>query len=172
MSSQGRVYWITGLAGAGKTSISKLLYAKLREQRDGVVLLDGDMLREAFGHDLGYSRADRYTNAMRYARLCRMLSEQGLDVVCATISMFHDCRAWNRKSIADYCEVYVRVSAATLMERNQKGLYAATGEGQKQARNVVGLDQAFEEPLQPDLVVDNDGQTPLEAIVAQIMQLP
>lgn len=172
MSLQGKVYWITGLAGAGKTSISQLLYSRLKERRDGVVLLDGDMLREAFGHDLGYSLADRYTNAMRYARLCRMLAGQGLDVVCATISMFHACRAWNRANIPDYCEVYVRASAATLAARNQKGLYSGGQEGKGQVRNVVGLDQTFEEPLQPDLVVDNDGQTRLEAIVAQILQLP
>jgi cytidine diphosphoramidate kinase len=170
LSLQGRVYWITGLAGAGKTSISQLLYARLKERSDGVVMLDGDRLREAFGHDLGYSPADRYTSAMRYAGLCRLLAEQGLDVVCATISMFHACRAWNREHIANYYEIYVRVSAATLAARNQKGLY--TGARQGQVRDVVGLDMAFEAPLQPDLIVDNEGQMPLEAIVAQILQLP
>lgn len=171
MSGQGRVYWITGLAGAGKTTISKRLYARLKERRDGVVLLDGDSLREAFGHDLGYSTADRYASAMRYARLCRMLAEQGLDVVCATISMFHACRDWNRAHIARYCEVYVRASAATLAARDQKGLYSSPAAGDDESPQVVGRGQPFEEPLQPDLVVDNDGQIVLEAIVEHILRL-
>jgi len=171
LSRQGSVYWITGLAGAGKTTISKRLYERLKERRDGVVLLDGDSLREAFGHDLGYSTADRYANAMRYARLCRMLSEQGLDVVCATISMFHACRDWNRAHIARYCEVYVRASAETLATRDQKGLYSGAAAGGDESQQVVGRGQHFEEPLQPDLVVDNDGLIGLEAIVDDILRV-
>ncbi|GBF74322.1 adenylyl-sulfate kinase [Paenibacillus sp. 598K] len=165
------MYWITGLAGAGKTTISKRLYAQLKERRDGVVLLDGDSLREAFGHDLGYSTADRYASAMRYARLCRMLAEQGLDVVCATISMFHACRDWNRAHIERYSEVYVRASAETLAARDQKGLYSGAAASVVESQQVVGRGQPFEEPLQPDLVVDNDGQRGLDAIVEDILRL-
>jgi len=115
---QGIVYWITGLSGAGKTTIGSLLYKKLRARKDNVVLLDGDVVRRAFGNDLGYTREDRHEMAMRYSRICRMLSEQGIDVVCCTISMFDDVRAWNRENIAEYREVYLRVSREVLAQRS------------------------------------------------------
>ncbi|ANY68226.1 adenylyl-sulfate kinase [Paenibacillus sp. BIHB 4019] len=170
MNEAGRVYWITGLAGSGKTTIGKQVYTRLKAQSDAVVFLDGDMLREAFGHDLGYSIADRYASAMRNARMCRMLALQGLDVVCATISMFHSCRAWNKANISHYYEIYLRVSKDTLITRNQKELYTGALNGQVQ--EVVGMDMDFEEPSQPDLIVVNEASASLDAIVNQILKLP
>ena len=76
----GMVYWITGLSGAGKTTIGTLFSKYLREKQKNVLFLDGDTLREVFGNDLGYSREDRFRCSMRYSRLCRLLSEQGQDV--------------------------------------------------------------------------------------------
>ena len=91
------VYWITGLAGAGKTTIGKLLYEKIREKESNTVFLDGDILREVFGNDLGYSKEDRRKCAMRYSRLCAMLQRQGMNVICCTISMLDSVRDWNRE---------------------------------------------------------------------------
>ena len=102
--NMNRVYWITGLSGAGKTTIGKKLYERLKEKNCNIVFLDGDILREVFGGDLGYSREERVKCAMRYARLCKMLVEQGLDVICCTISMFDSVREWNRKNIKGYID--------------------------------------------------------------------
>ena len=124
----GYVYWITGLSGAGKTSIGKSLYQKLKQKSPNTVFLDGDVLREVFGNDLGYTREERIKCAMRYARLCKMLQEQGLNVICCTISMFDCIRAWNRENIENYREIYVRVSMEVLKQRNQKGLYNTSTE--------------------------------------------
>ena len=87
----GTVYWFTGMAGAGKTTIAKIFYKNLKKKKQDVIFLDGDSLRKIFGNDLGYTRVDRKKRAMRNARLCQFLSEYGLDVVCDTISLFHDC---------------------------------------------------------------------------------
>lgn len=84
------------------------MYKRLCEKRDGVVFLDGDDLRAVFGNDLGYTAQDRKKSAMRNARLCGLLAGQGLVVVCCTISMFHDVRAYNRGNLAGYREVYVQ----------------------------------------------------------------
>ena len=84
----GNVYWITGLSGAGKTTIGKLFYHKLKQAFSNTVFLDGDVMREVFGADLGYTESDRRKCAMRYARLCDMLQKQELNVVCFKISMF------------------------------------------------------------------------------------
>src|SRR5271156_2375758 len=89
-TSTGRVYWITGLSGAGKTTVGRELWCRLRAAGHSVILLDGDTLREVIAEDLGHSTGNRRRSAMRNARLCRMLSSQGADVVCPTISLFHE----------------------------------------------------------------------------------
>lgn len=154
-----RVYWLTGLSGAGKTTIGRLWYEKLKTEGKTVVFLDGDELRQVFGDDLGFTEADRRKSAMRNARLCALLSGQGLTVVCCTISMFDSVRAWNRKNIPGYFEIYVKVSMKTLQQRDQKGLYSRGGQ------NVAGIHFQVEEPKTPDLVLENDGQrTPEEQV--------
>ncbi len=102
------MFWITGLPASGKTTIATLLVSRLRGRHSHAVLLDGDVLREVFEHDLGYSLEDRRRCARRYARLGRMLAVQGVHVVTATISLFEDVRRWNRAHLHRYVEVYVR----------------------------------------------------------------
>ncbi len=150
-----RVYWITGLSGAGKTTIGKIWHKELKEKKLPAVFLDGDELRRVFGDDLGYGEADRRKCAMRYARLCALLGGQGLEVVCCTISMFEEVHRWNRKHIPGYCEVYVKASLGTLRQRNQKGLYSHGGD------DVAGISLKIEEPKNPDIVLYNDGDVPL-----------
>lgn len=153
--NMGTVYWITGLSGAGKTTIGKQLYEKLLHKYPNTVFLDGDTLRKVFGDDLGYSKEERRKCAMRYSRLCAMLQEQGMHVICCTISMFDSVREWNRANICNYKEIYVKVSMDTLRKRDQKGLYS--GMTEEEQREVVGLHMEIEEPKCPDLVLENDG---------------
>lgn len=164
----GRVYWITGLSGAGKTTIGTQLYKKIKQDKQNIVLLDGDRLREVFGNDLGYSEADRLKCAMRYSRICKMLAEQGIDVICCTISMFDEIRDWNKTQIEDYIEIYVEVSMDILNQRNQKGLYEGADKGI--VEDVVGKDIKLQLPKSPDFIIKNDGvRTPLE-IADEIIQ--
>src|SRR5688500_8175924 len=104
--SGGKVFWITGLSGAGKSSVAQLLARRLRERGQAVVHLDGDVIREVLGLEkTSYDREDRKRLAGIYGRLCRAMASQGIDVICATISMFHDVRRWNRKNIPGYREI-------------------------------------------------------------------
>lgn len=157
------VYWITGLSGAGKTSIGKLLYENMKPKYPNTVFLDGDVLRKVFGNDLGYTRGERIKCAMRYARLCKMLWEQDLNVICCTISMFDDIRDWNRQNIANYREIYVRVSMEVLQKRNQKGLYKGGGQ-------VAGIHVNIEKPRNPDMILDNEGDVDLFELVDDIVK--
>ena len=162
------VYWITGLSGAGKTTIGKLFYEKLKEQHSNTVFFDGDTLRRVFGDDLGYTEEERRKCAMRYSRLCAMLQEQDINVVCCTISMLDSVREWNRENIHNYWEIYVKVSMETLQKRDQKGLYSGTTK--EKEKEVVGIHMKIEEPKKPDLILYNDGEKRPEEQVIEILQ--
>jgi glutamine kinase len=166
-ASMGRVFWITGLSGAGKTTVGRELCSRLRATGRPVSFLDGDALRAAIAEELGHSIADRQLSAMRNARLCRLLAEQGADVVCATISLFHEVQRWNRENIPGYREIYLRVPIHELRRRDSKGIYAGAQRGD--ACDVVGLDVPAEVPEAPDLVLDNYGALGVVAAVDRIV---
>ena len=158
MDNQGTVYFFTGLSGAGKTTVGGLFYRRLKATKPNAVYLDGDEIRVAFGEDVGYTQEERLRWAGRIFRVCKLLSDQGIDVVCCSIAMFDAVRRWNREHIPNYKEIYIRVKKETLIQRNQKGLYTA-------GCNVVGVDLPFDEPKSPDLILQNDGdRTPLELV--------
>ncbi|MDH5544007.1 MAG: adenylyl-sulfate kinase [Gammaproteobacteria bacterium] len=159
----GHVYWITGLAGAGKTTIGRLLHTHLQSIGQASVYLDGDVLREVFGHTQSHSLEQRRQLASQYGKMCHMLATQGIDVVCATISMFDDVRAWNRQEIRHYHEIYLKVPIDVLVQRDQKALYSRAIAGQ--VSNVMGIDIPVEEPKCPDLELLNDGAlSPLQIV--------
>jgi len=162
-ASPGRVFWITGLSGAGKTTLGRELSNRLRAAGHPVTFLDGDALRSVIAEDLGHSKEDRRRSAMRNARLCRLLAEQGADVVCATISLFHEVQRWNRENIPGYREIYLRVPLEELQRRDSKGIYAGA------RRDVVGLDVPAEAPEAPDLVLDNHGDLDVATAVDLIL---
>jgi phosphonate metabolism-associated iron-containing alcohol dehydrogenase len=169
-STVGRVIWITGLSGAGKTTLGNAVTVALRREGRNVLLLDGDDLRAAIAGKVGHSDAERRELADRYAQLCRFLSFQGTDVVCATMSLFHSVHKWNRANIRRYIEVYLKVDLETLIARDPKGLYRRALRGE--ASDVAGVDLAFEAPLTPDLVLENDVDLPdLSPLAAQVLAL-
>ena len=158
MSEKGTVYFFTGLAGAGKTTIGGLFYRRLREKKTNAFLADGDQVRNIFGRS-GYSTEARKDAARRGFRLWRELAEQGIDVVVCSIAMYHEIQSWNRENIENYKEIYIKVSRETLYRRDQKGLYTT---GRKE---VVGVDLPYDEPQNADAVVQNDGEKSPEEIV-------
>lgn len=161
MSEKGTVYFFTGLAGAGKTTIGGLFYRRLRMRKLNAFLADGDQVRSIFGRS-GYSTEARMDAARRGFRLWRELAEQGIDVVVCSIAMYDEIRNWNRENITNYREIYIRVSRETLFQRDQKGLYTT---GRKE---VVGVDLPFDEPRTADIIIQNDGIETPKAIVERI----
>jgi adenylylsulfate kinase len=107
---KGRVFWITGLSGAGKSTFASELARRLRETDNFIVVLDGDELREVFGSSAAsaenHGRLRRIALARQYAHLCRIISNQGATVVIATISLFREIHSWNRENLPGYFEIY------------------------------------------------------------------
>jgi adenylylsulfate kinase-like enzyme/SAM-dependent methyltransferase len=152
-ANSGAVFWITGLSGAGKTTLGTRLYYRLKSEGRIVVLLDGDVIKNLFSDEtVDYSKLGRKKRAYQYSRLCRLLSDQGIDVVCCTIAMFHEVREWNRSNIRNYQEVYIDVDFKDLLTRDAKGFYGIYKQGET---SMVGIDGDVELPKCPDTVIHN-----------------
>lgn len=161
---KGTLYFFTGLAGAGKTTIGGLFYRRLKARKNDVFLIDGDQTRLIFGRG-GYSTEERLKAARRQFMLCEVLTDQGIDVVCCNIAMYDEIREWNREHIENYKEIYIKVKMETLYRRDQKGLYSSG------TKEVVGVDLPWDEPKTPDVVIENDGDETPEAIVDRLEKL-
>ena len=165
MNEKGTVYFFTGLAGAGKTTIGGLFYRRMKAKKNDIVLLDGDQLRRlSFNKQSGYTTEERKKGAYYNFEMCHMLADQGIDVVLCSISMYNDCRAWARDHIENYKEIYIKVERETLYRRDQKGLYTS------KTKNVVGVDLLCEEPEHPDIIIQNDGGERPEEIVDRLVK--
>lgn len=166
---KGILYWITGLSGSGKTTIGNRLYYELKQKEENVVLLDGDVLKSIIGEDLGYTESDRRKRAGKYARICKMLTDQGIIVICCTIAMYEEVREWNRKNNKSYVEVFLDVPMEVLIERDQKGMYSQYKDGK--INNVAGMDVQVEFPRNSDLTLKNDGSKSIRECVAEILNI-
>lgn len=156
----GQVIWITGLSGAGKTTLSEELNIRFRKNNVPSILLDGDALRNIYFYGAentqSYTRNARINLAFKYSLLCKNLSDQGFTVIIATISMFNEIYVWNKKNLKNYFEVYLKVPLAELYLRDHKKIYQRYKDGK--LKNVAGLDLTVDEPVLADLIYDFDLQ--------------
>src|SRR3989338_7946972 len=165
------VLWIIGLSGSGKTSLSRIIYDRLKPKMPNLVRLDGYVIRELFGNDVDHSIEGRRINAQRLSRLCKFFSDQDIHIIAAVLSIFPEWRNWNREYIPGYAEIYLKVSMEVLKTRDRKNLYKSALAGKM--KNVVGVDIAFPEPANPDMVIDNDkDRDTLEEIADRVMAMP
>jgi len=148
------VIWIIGLSRAGKTTLSKLLYEKLKPNTKNLVLLDGDIMRNLFKNDVDHTIEGRFKNAERLSHLTKFLADQKIHVIGAVLSIFPEWQKWNRLNIDDYQEVYVKTSIDVLEKRDKNNLYLNAKLGK--IKNVVGVDIPFPEPLNADLIIENN----------------
>jgi adenylylsulfate kinase-like enzyme len=169
------VIWLTGLPGAGKTTLANILLDRLRNLGKHTLLIDGDQIRDVLQMH-AYDTDSRKKVALTYARLGNMFSMQGSIAICATVSMFDSVRKWNTENISDYLEVYIKVSDDVLQARNQKGLYTTTSAGEISSENGFNLAdiENIETPKNPHLVINNNGlESPavlVDKILAKVME--
>jgi len=159
------VIWLTGLSGAGKTTIALQLATKLMQQEFKVELLDGDAIRNDLSADLGFSREDRREQIRRVVYLCKLLSKNGITCLVSVISPYRDLRNLAREEIqkvSPFIEVFVKCSLESCIKRDPKGLYKKALSGE--ISNFTGLQDPYEEPLSPDVMVNTDNETVEECV--------
>jgi len=150
------IIWLTGLSGAGKTTIGKEIHRLWKAEEPNTVLVDGDAVRSLVRFNSGndaYSLEGRHEAASRYCNICEWLDKENINVVCCTISFYDDLRERNRKNLSNYFEVFVSAPMDILIKRDVKNLYEPALRGEIQ--NVVGVDLILDEPTDPDLRIDN-----------------
>ena len=166
-----KVVWITGLSGSGKSTLAKKLVERLRSDGEKVLLLDGDEIREVLGatkaSSENHGREGRLALAMQYAKLCQLIANQGVKVICSTISMFKEVYSWNRDNQPSYLEVYLKVPLSELRNRDPKGIYRRFDSGE--LSNVAGLDLQVDEPKSPDILFEFEPNLELSQMTDEII---
>src|SRR3989338_4782766 len=167
MESVEMVVWLTGLSGAGKTTIAEVIVRVAKPRIPELVLIDGDVIRDLFGAGLGFDEEARKQQIGRIQRLALFLARQNVAVVVAAVYSNPDLLRWNRTNLPGYFEIYVDTPLATVEARDTKGLYSKARIGEVQ--HVVGIDVPWHVPDSPDMVVHSAAATP-ESIATKIIQ--
>jgi adenylylsulfate kinase len=158
------IIWFTGLSGSGKSTIANKLEIELFRQGLSTYLLDGDNIRLGLNRDLGFSESDRKENIRRIGEVAKLMVDAGILVLAAFISPYQEDRQKIRSTVdaGELIEVYVRCPIDVCEQRDPKKLYEKVKKGQIQ--NFTGITAPYEEPVNPEVIIDSDKETPDKAV--------
>jgi len=151
---QGFVIWFTGLPCSGKTSIADPLAEELKKIGLKVERLDGDIVRKTLTRDLGFSKQDRDKNIERVTFVAKVLSRNGVATIVSFVSPYREKRQHARDQTTNFIEVYVKCPVEVCKERDVKGMYTKAMRGE--IKDFTGVDDPYEEPLKPEIVIETD----------------
>jgi adenylyl-sulfate kinase len=165
----GFVLWMTGLSGAGKTTIALILEEELEARGLKIERLDGDIVRESLTRDLGFSKEDRTKNIERITFVAKLLSRNGVGCICSFISPYQSVRDYVKNNTTNFLELFIDAPLDVVIDRDVKGLYKKALAGE--IPNFTGISDPFEPPENPDIHIRTDRQTPHESAAEIIAQL-
>ncbi len=158
---QGFTLWLTGLPCSGKTVIADLVATELKKRGLKVERLDGDIVRKSLTKDLGFSKEDRYKNIERVTFVAKLLTRNGVIVIASFVSPYNEVREMSRREIGNFVLVYVKCSLEECIKRDSKGMYKKAIAGE--ISNFTGISDPFEEPINPEIIVETDKESPNES---------
>lgn len=154
---QGFTLWMTGLSGAGKTTIAKIVEAELKNRGLKIERLDGDVVRQSLTRDLGFSKEDRDKNIERVSFVAKLLSRNGVGVIACFISPYQAVRDLVRAETTNFIEVFIDAPLDVCIQRDVKGMYAKAIAGD--IPNFTGVSDPYEPPAKPDIIIHTDQET-------------
>jgi adenylyl-sulfate kinase len=160
---------LTGLPGAGKSTLARLLAVELRQLGLAVEILDGDEIRKHLTRDLGFSKEDRLENVRRIVYVAKLLARIGGVVIVAAIAPYAAAREAARAEIDSFVEVFVRCPLEVCVKRDVKGLYAKAYRGE--IAHMTGVSAPYEAPVNPEVIVDTDRELPDQSLKKILHQL-
>ena len=160
--SKGVTVWFTGLPCSGKTTIADKVALNLKNRGLKVERLDGDIVRKGLTSDLGFSKEDRNKNIERVTFVAKLLTRNDVIVLATFISPYIQRRQQTREEIGEFVEVYVKASVEECIKRDVKGMYKKAMEGK--IKNFTGVDDPYEEPPNPEIVLDTEVETVQESV--------
>jgi adenylylsulfate kinase len=167
---KGFTVWFTGLSGSGKSTIAEMLYHELQARGLKTEILDGDVVRQNLSKGLGFSKEDRDTNILRIGFVANLLTRNGVATICCPISPYRATRDANRELIGEFVEVYMHATVEELAQnRDPKGLYKKALAGE--ITGFTGVDDPYEVPEAPELVVDTMVESPEESLQKVLTRL-
>jgi adenylylsulfate kinase len=169
MEQQGFTLWLTGLSCSGKTTISQIVSNELRARGLKIEVLDGDVVRTNLSKGLGFSKEDRDLNILRVGFVAKLLTRNGVATIVAAISPYRLVRDQVRLDIGNFVEVFVKCPIEVCIDRDVKGLYKKALAGE--IKNYTGIDDPYEEPTAPEVVVETNIETPQQSAAIVIKAL-
>ena len=166
MEQKGVTIWFTGLPCSGKSSIADAVAEKLRQRGLKAERLDADIIRKHLWRELGFSKEDRDENIRRATFLSKLLTRNGIIVLTSFVSPYRELRDYARREIGDFMEIYVKCPVEVCIQRDTRGMYKKALAGK--IPNFTGVSDPYEEPLDPELVIDSDKEA-LEESVSKVM---
>ncbi len=162
------VIWITGISGAGKTTLANSLIDRYKKVLPNLINVDGDVIRNLFGNDLGYEETHRIVQIERLQNLSLFLENQNQIVIASALYSNPVLMDWNRKYFSEYYEIYLNASLELVKKRDPKGIYKKYDLGKE--KNIVGIDVSWHEPKKSDLIINMDETSSVSEILDLIAQ--
>ena len=160
--NEGFVLWFTGLSGSGKSELAGRIKTRIKKMDKYVEILDGDVVRQSLTKDLGFTEEDRKINLERVTFVAKLLSRNGVATLVSFISPYISSRDAARNATTNFIEVFVKCPVEVCIERDVKGLYKKAIAGE--IENFTGISHPYEDPLNPEILIETDKETPEESV--------
>ena len=159
----GTLFWITGLSGSGKTTIAETIKKTITERYGHTLTISGDDLRKLFNYNK-FSRKNRLKYALSYGKFCKHITNNGINVIFSTVSLFDKVRKWNKLNINNYIEIYINTDIKIVIKKRKKFFYKGN------YKNIVGKNLKAEFPKSPDIIIQNDFKKSTNQLSSELLK--